>query len=78
MRDGYQSVKTIGMRRALVLTDESAGHPFRASLPPSWRFDSEVEQRVPWREQLKLEREDMKEFAATYCAFFIAATAFFY
>ena len=66
------------MRRALVLTDEAARHPFRASLPPSWRRRSEVERTVPWRELLKFEADDLKHVAATYTAGFIATAAFFY
>lgn len=65
------------MRRALVLTDESARHPFRAALPPDFDRRTEVEATVPWRERLRLERDDLKQFAATYCACFIATTAFF-
>ena len=65
------------MRRDLVLTDEAARHPFRASLPPSFRRRTEVEPTVPWRQRLMLESKDVKEFAATYCACFIAATVFF-
>ena len=66
------------MRRALVLTDEAARHPFRASLPRSWRREAEVEPTVPWRQRLAVNRSDVKEFAMTYSACFIAATAFFY
>ena len=66
------------MRRALVLTDEAARHPFRASLPPSWRRRAEVERTVPWREVLRLQADDVKQFATPYPACFIAATVFFY
>lgn len=65
------------MRRDLVLTNEAARHPFRASLPPSFGRRAEIEATVPWRQRLTLQRDDLKEFAATYCACFIAATAFF-
>jgi len=62
------------MRRALVLTDETARHPFRASLPPHVREDR-VEARVPWREQLW---RDARGFAQTYFACLLAACAFIY
>jgi len=63
------------MRRHLVLTDETARHPFRASLPPQWREmrNERAEPRAPWREQMFAE---MRGFAQTYCACFIAVTAF--
>ena len=60
------------MRRALVLTDETARHPFRASLPPHV-CEMRVEARVPWRDQLW---RDMRGFAQAYCACFAAVTAF--
>lgn len=31
--NGYETVNTVLMRRALVLTNEKSRHPFRASLP---------------------------------------------
>jgi hypothetical protein len=54
------------MRRSLVLTDESARNPFRASLPPHWREERHetAEPRVPWREQLFVE---VRGFAQAYC-----------
>lgn len=63
------------MRRSLVLTDESARHPFRASLPPHWREDRHeaAEPRVPWREQLFA---DLRGFVQAYCACLLAVTAF--
>ena len=63
------------MRRSLVLTDESARHPFRASLPPQWReMRHEIaEPRVPWRMQLF---DDVRGFAQAYCACFVVVTAF--
>ena len=63
------------MRRSLVLTDESARHPFRASLPPHWREQRHetAEPRVPWREQLFVE---VRGFAQAYCACFVGITAF--
>ena len=63
------------MRRHLVLTDESARHPFRASLPAHWREqrDEFAEPRVPWRDLLL---EDVRGFAQTYLACFLAITVF--
>ena len=65
------------MRRALVLTNEAARHPFRASLPPCvFERADRVEQTVPWRLSLGLSRSDMRSLAATYSAGFIATLAF--
>lgn len=63
------------MRRSLVLTDESARHPFRASLPPHVCHLSadDLEARVPWRERIV---EDVRGFAQAYCACLLAVTAF--
>lgn len=63
------------MRRSLVLTDELARHPFRASLPPHVRRlgADEIEPRVPWRERMLA---DVRGFAQAYCACFLAITAF--
>jgi len=63
------------MRRSLVLTDESARHPFRASLPAQWREQRHeaAEPRVPWRARLQA---DMRGFAQAYCACLLAVTAF--
>lgn len=69
----------MAMRRSLVLTNESARHPFRASLPQNAleeRADDEVEQRVPWRMRLGLTAEDLRGFAGTYCASLIAVSVF--
>ena len=60
------------MRRSLVLTDETARHPFRASLPPHVR-EVRIENRVPWREQLW---HDARGFAQAYCVCLLAAAAF--
>ena len=65
----------MAMRRSLVLTDESARHPFRASLPPHWREHRHetAERRVPWRDLLL---DDVRGFAQTYLACFLAITVF--
>jgi hypothetical protein len=75
--NGYQRVNEVPMRRALVLTDESARHPFRASLPPQSRElrIEAAEPRVPWRMQLW---GDVRGFAQAYCACFAAVTAFIF
>jgi hypothetical protein len=62
------------MRRSLVLTNESARHPFRASLPPHV-CEVRIEARVPWRETLW---HDARGFAQTYCACLLAVSAFLY
>lgn len=63
------------MRRSLVLTDELARHPFRASLPPRVRAYAadELDQRVPWRERISA---DVRGFAQAYCACLLAVSAF--
>ena len=71
------------MRRALVLTQESARNPFRASLPPHvFVVEDNVElsekeqapaKNVPfWR----LTASDVRGFATTYFATLAAALAF--
>jgi hypothetical protein len=57
------------MRRSLVLTSESARHPFRASLPPHVLTPD----AMPFG---KLLAEDAKGFAMTYVACFVAVLAF--
>ena len=66
------------MRRALVLSNEAARHPFRASLPVHVLKVDEMENRRSWRLNFGLDRNDLREFAASYCACFVAATAFFF
>ena len=60
------------MRRSLVLTNETARHPFRASLPPHV-CEMRVEARVPWRERLFA---DVRGFAETYCACLVGVSVF--
>ena len=62
------------MRRALVLTDEAARHPFRASLPAHVRSN---EYENPAESLWRLTQEDMRGFASTYVASFAAAMVFF-
>jgi hypothetical protein len=61
------------MRRALVITDETARHPFLASLPPHVRTSTEpgAPQRT-WR----ITVQDVKDFLLAYCACFLAVSAF--
>ncbi|AKM06839.1 hypothetical protein [Pelagerythrobacter marensis] len=62
------------MRRYLVLTDESARHPFRASLPPHvFRLEGHSEtETARWRMSLA----DVRGFASAYVACVVAAIAF--
>lgn len=60
-------------RRALVLTDEQAKHPFRSNLPPHVREDLlEIPAEKLWR----LTTEDVRGFASTYVATTAAVLAF--
>ena len=61
-------------RRYLVLTDEAARHPFRASLPPHVREPiNDVAQPVRgWR----LSRQDWRQFLTTWCAGFVVVSVF--
>ena len=61
------------MRRSLVLTDETARHPFLASLPPHIRKGGEpLRLRKPgW-----FELSDLRDFLSAYCACFIAVSLF--
>ncbi|MXO74396.1 hypothetical protein GRI40_04045 [Altererythrobacter aerius] len=52
------------MRRSLVLTDESARHPFRAGLPPHVRKSPPVPDPVSWA----ITRDDVRGFASAYFA----------
>lgn len=65
------------MRRALVLTSESARHPFRASLPPAVFLQDEVEARRSWRLNFDFDMGDMRQFAQAYTACFLAVSVFF-
>ncbi|MFU7528065.1 hypothetical protein [Qipengyuania sp. ASV99] len=55
-------------RRSLVLTDERARHPFRASLPPHVRDDLHD---IPAESLWRLTAEDVRGAVSTY----VAATA---
>jgi hypothetical protein len=64
------------MRRALVLTDETRRHPFRANLPAQSLDSGEAGTAGQyWRRQLT--RRDWRDIAATYVGTFAAVTVFF-
>ena len=66
------------MRRALVLSTESARHPFRASLPMRAFALHEMENRRSWRLNFALDENGwVKDVAATYFAGFLATTVYF-
>ena len=61
------------MRRALVVTDDTARHPFRQSLPPHTRLGAQaiVVPRGPL-----ISAQDVRDFLIAYCACFMAVMAF--
>lgn len=61
------------MRRSLVLTDEGARHPFRASLPP---HVCKVGESEPPPQSWRLTASDVRGVATTYFATFAATLAF--
>lgn len=61
------------IRRTLVITDETARHPFLASLPPHVR--GQVRKSAPQR-SWRITVQDVKDFLLAYCACFLAVTAF--
>jgi hypothetical protein len=61
------------IRRALVVTDESARHPFLASLPPHVRG---LRKDGPVQHTWRITTQDAKEFLMAYCACFLAVSAF--
>ena len=60
-------------RRSLVLTDESARHPFRASLPPHVKRDIHD---IPAESLWRLTMDDARGFASVYVAATAAILAF--
>lgn len=60
-------------RRALVLTDESARHPYRGTLPPYVRADV-ID--IPAERLWDLTRDDVRGFASTYVTVTAAVLAF--
>lgn len=67
-------------RRALVLTDEAARHPFLRSLPPHVRGCGQDNpgQGDPGggRKAVRISLDDLKRFFAVYCTAFLAVTIF--
>lgn len=74
-------------RRALVLTDESARHPFLRSLPPHVRGSDPGQIRRGQihpaqgdpgadRKVSRISFDDVKRFFAVYCTAFLAVTIF--
>ena len=61
------------MRRSLVTTDETARHPFLASLPPHVR--AAIEPHAVTR-GWGLTGEDVRGFLMAYCACLLAVAAF--
>lgn len=61
------------MRRSLVLTDETARHPFLASLPRHVRRGTPPvrPKRKPW-----LRLADLRDFLVAYCACFVGVSVF--
>ncbi|WP_170002906.1 hypothetical protein [Pseudopontixanthobacter vadosimaris] len=65
------------MRRSLVLTDESARHPFRASLPPHIRSAGSPAPAKPARKRSwMLTRDDLGGFLSAYFGCFVAVSIF--
>jgi len=62
-----------GGRRSLVLTDESARHPFRASLNPRVKRDIHD---IPAESLWRLTMDDARGFASVYFATTAAVLAF--
>ncbi len=67
-------------RRALVLTQESAGHWFRRSLPPHVFAmpvdDGAAEENAEAARRWRLSGGDWRGFLGAYCASFVAITLF--
>lgn len=60
-------------RRSLVLTDEGARHPFRATLPPSVRSDL---YDIPAENLWRLTVDDVRGAVGTYVATLAAVLVF--
>jgi len=67
-------MRVMQKRRALVLVDEAARHPFLRSLPPHVRQpqSGEAAPRSWWR----LGSADLRDFLGAYCATFVAVAIF--
>lgn len=62
-------------RRSLVLTTESARHPFRRSLPPHI-FVMPKHDEIPGKRKASTDDSDWKLFALSFVAFFTAFYGF--
>jgi hypothetical protein len=62
-------------RRYLVVTDEAARHPFRASLPPHFLRGEAKAVEMP-EKRWSITASDWRGFLMAYCAAFIAVTAY--
>ena len=76
LRNGYEFVKAMRMRRHLVLSGRTARHPFLEGL----RYDREPLPATPsgWGDALRLTRDDVRGFATSYVACLVAAAAFIF
>jgi hypothetical protein len=66
------------VRRSLVVTDESARHPFLQSLPPHVRRGG-VAIRAPRNRQIigwKMNLRDVRDFILSYFACFVAVSVY--
>ncbi|MAC57870.1 MAG: hypothetical protein CMH85_06270 [Novosphingobium sp.] len=69
-------------RRALVLSQESAGHPFRRSLPPHVFTEplgvdaDEEDENARAARRWRRAGGDWRGFLAAYCASFVAISIF--
>lgn len=66
----------VAMRRNLVLTDESARHPFLASLPPHVRTVDDLAVAEEAEDDWLFTSKDAREFVMAYSACFVAAMTF--
>jgi len=76
LRNGYEFVKAMRMRRHLVHSGQTARHPFLASLGLS----REPLPATPagWGDALRLTRDDVRGFATSYVACLVAVAAFIF
>lgn len=68
-------------RRALVLTSEAAGHPFRRMLPPHVFIapasaEAEAEENAVAASRWRMGGGDWRSFLTAYCASFLAISIF--
>ena len=74
---GGESILNIAvMRRALVLTDESARHPFLAGLPRHLRHGASKARLRRKLRRVGVGTQEVKDFLIAYCACFLAVTTF--